>query len=180
MTNGKIHGAAWPKTVFYVIVACAILVGSFVLSRSQLDTSQFKELGYIGVFLATLIGSATLFFPVPNIATVIAGGILFNPIGVTVAAGLGSTLGEIVGYTVGRSGHSAFQETKWHSKVFEWFSRFGGLTIFLLALVPNPLFDLAGVVAGMANYSVLKFVLATFLGKTLRALILSLLGSQLS
>jgi membrane protein YqaA with SNARE-associated domain len=43
--------------------------------------------------------------------------------------------------------------------------RWGGVTIFVLALIPNPLFDIAGAAAGALKYPVWKFMLYGFLGR---------------
>ena len=49
--------------------------------------------------------------------------------------------------------------------------RYGGGTIFLLALVPFIPFDLAGIAAGTLRFSFWKFFLACFAGRLIRALI---------
>jgi len=56
-------------------------------------------------------------------------------------------------------------------------ARRGFLTLFVLSAIPNPLFDLAGVAAGMARYPVLAFLFPCWLGKTLKSLIVALVGS---
>ena len=55
--------------------------------------------------------------------------------------------------------------------------RRGFLTLFVLSAIPNPLFDLAGISAGVLHYPVARFLLACWLGKTIKALALAYLGS---
>jgi uncharacterized membrane protein YdjX (TVP38/TMEM64 family) len=55
--------------------------------------------------------------------------------------------------------------------------RRGFATLLVLAAVPNPLFDVAGMAAGMLRYPVGKFLLACWLGKTLKAIVIAYLGS---
>ncbi len=153
--------------------------GSVALARSGIDFEQFASLGYVGVFLVTALGNATLFLPVPGIAAVFAAGAFLNPVGVALVAGLGSAIGETVGYIIGHGGGELATNAQWYPRIEQWFQRYGGLAIFGLAVIPNPLFDMVGLVAGVAHYPVVKFILATFLGKTLRSLILAWLGGQL-
>ena len=55
----------------------------------------------------------------------------------------------------------------------------GFLTIFLLACIPNPIFDLTGVFAGATKYSFKKYFLAVILGKVIRFIGISYLGNSL-
>jgi uncharacterized membrane protein YdjX (TVP38/TMEM64 family) len=50
------------------------------------------------------------------------------------------------------------------------------LVIFLLALVPNPAFDVGGMIAGALKMPVWQFVLAAWAGKGLRLVIFALGG----
>jgi membrane protein DedA with SNARE-associated domain len=167
-----------PRIVISIAGGVALIAASYIISRYPIDYSQFETYGYIGVFLATLLGSATIFFPMPNIATVFAAGMLFNPVWVAIAGGLGSAIGETIGYLIGLGGSTVEINSKWYSKVESWMQRYSGITIFILALIPNPFFDIAGILAGLMRYNFFKFFIATFSGKTLRSLILSYLGYQ--
>jgi len=51
--------------------------------------------------------------------------------------------------------------------------------LLVLSAIPNPLFDLAGMAAGMLRYPVSKFLLACWIGKTFKALVIAYLGSFL-
>jgi uncharacterized membrane protein YdjX (TVP38/TMEM64 family) len=48
--------------------------------------------------------------------------------------------------------------------------------IFIFAAIPNPIFDLGGIAAGATGMRWWRFVLAAFLGKTVKALIAAWLG----
>jgi uncharacterized membrane protein YdjX (TVP38/TMEM64 family) len=50
------------------------------------------------------------------------------------------------------------------------------LAIFILAFVPNPLFDLAGMAAGALKLPVWKFLLACSIGKILKMLMFAFAG----
>jgi membrane protein DedA with SNARE-associated domain len=55
---------------------------------------------------------------------------------------------------------------------------YGFLTLFILAVIPNPLVDLAGMTAGMMKYPYPKFLLAVWLGKTVKSLIFAWAGAH--
>jgi uncharacterized membrane protein YdjX (TVP38/TMEM64 family) len=46
----------------------------------------------------------------------------------------------------------------------------GDLTLFLLALIPNPVFDMASIVGGLSGFPIWRFFVATWAGKTLKAM----------
>ncbi len=55
--------------------------------------------------------------------------------------------------------------------------RYGALTILVLAIIPNPLFDLAGITAGMLRMPVYKFLFFCWIGKTLKMLAFAYAGA---
>jgi uncharacterized membrane protein YdjX (TVP38/TMEM64 family) len=133
--------------------------------------------GYLGVFLIGLLGNATVILPVPSLAVVFAGGGVLNPLWVGLVAGLGEPLGELTGYLAGYGGSAVIEDRARYEKIKVWMARRGFLTLFILAAIPNPFFDLAGIAAGIAHYPVWKFLLACWLGKTLKALAVAYVGS---
>ena len=46
--------------------------------------------------------------------------------------------------------------------------KFGLFVVFFLAIIPNPFFDLAGLLAGAAHLPKWKFFLTVLLGKTIQ------------
>jgi membrane protein DedA with SNARE-associated domain len=46
--------------------------------------------------------------------------------------------------------------------------RHGMLTIFLLAAIPNPIFDVGGIVAGIIHMPVWRFIASAWAGKAVR------------
>ncbi len=47
----------------------------------------------------------------------------------------------------------------------------GGLTVFVLSLIPNPFFDLAGIAAGVLRYPVSRFLFFCWLGNTIKTVV---------
>ncbi len=56
--------------------------------------------------------------------------------------------------------------------------RRGFVTLFVLSAIPNPVFDMAGIAAGMLRFPVHRFLLACWLGKTLKGVAVAYLGSM--
>ncbi|MCX6772538.1 MAG: VTT domain-containing protein [Candidatus Micrarchaeota archaeon] len=156
-----------------LIFALAITAVALFLSTK---ISAFSEYGYAGVFLISLISSATVLIPVPGFAVVIALAAALDPILLGVAAGLGSGLGELSGYFLGYAGHDAVTATKTFRSHKKQIEKYGAPAIFALAFIPNPLFDVAGIAAGSIKMKWWKFLLATCAGKVLRFILLAYLG----
>jgi membrane protein YqaA with SNARE-associated domain len=161
------------KDLYSLFAAVAIsLVAAFAFSRLDF----LRLLGYPGIFIVSLLSSATIFLPMPGFAIVFAMGAYLNPVLVGLAAGCGSAIGELSGYLAGSAGHGAVERTgiyKHHEKEIR---KGGPLAIFALAFLPNPLFDIAGIVSGAIRMPIWQFLLATAAGKTLRYILLAYAG----
>jgi len=95
---------------------------------------------------------------------------------VALIAGAAEPLGELTGYLAGYGGSAVIEDSERFERVKPWIERRGFLTVFVLSAIPNPLFDLAGIAAGMVRFPVTKFLIACWLGKTLKALVIAYLG----
>ena len=146
-----------------------------VVFREQLVA--LRGLGYVGIFLVGILGNATVIFPVPSLAIVFAGGSVLNPLVVGLVSGVGEPLGELTGYLAGYGGSAVVQDGPRFQRIKLWMERRGFLTLFVLSAIPNPVFDLAGIAAGMVGFPVAKFLLACWLGKSLKAMLVAYLGS---
>ncbi|MEM3030750.1 MAG: VTT domain-containing protein [Candidatus Micrarchaeia archaeon] len=149
----------------------------------QLSQQQLAAWGYLGVFVMMLVSSATVILPVPGLAVVFVLGHYTNPLLLGIAAGLGSGLGELTGYLAGYGAEGLFRKKEGarYRALRDWMFKqnHGALALFFLALIPNPAFDLAGIVAGATRYTWWKFLAAVILGKTIRSIALAWLGSKL-
>jgi len=145
-----------------------------LLFRDRL--AQYEQYGYVGVFVATLLGSASVILPVPGLAIVYLGGSIWNPLFVGLAAGLGDTMGEATGYLAGYAGQGLIEDSKLYTRFERWMHLHGFLTIFILSAVPNPFFDMAGIAAGASRFSAKRFFLATWIGKTIKDVVFALAG----
>ena len=152
-------------------VAVALLALFLLLNADWLW--HLGNYGYLGVFVLSLLSSATIVIPAPGWLIPIVAGSTMNPLLVGLAAGTGQTLGELTGYLAGASGSIIIED----SARYDWLShlvrRYGLILISLLAFIPNPFFDLAGIISGALRIPVLLFLVATWIGKTLRAILLA-------
>jgi uncharacterized membrane protein YdjX (TVP38/TMEM64 family) len=126
-----------------------------------------------------LLGNATVILPAPSLAIVSVVGAVLNPYLVGLIAGAGSALGELTGYLAGYSGRAVVQDEKRYAQVSRWMQRHGLWVIFVLSVIPNPLFDLAGIAAGVLRIPVHHFLLACFAGKTVKTTLFALGGNTL-
>ncbi len=156
-----------------LLLAVGITAAVFAFGR---QLARFATYGYLGVFLITLVGNATIILPVPGLLAVYAGGAVLNPFMVSLVAGVGQSLGELTGYLAGYGGGGVIENRAYYAKVQGWMQRRGFVTIVVLAAIPNPVFDVAGICAGALHMPVSKFLLACWLGKTAKALAVALLG----
>ena len=157
-------------------LALAILISVLIfLNRDKFG--NLESYGYVGIFLISVLGNATIVLPVPVILTVFLGGGIFNPLAVAVVTSLGATIGELTGYMAGISGRGLIENKGKIEKVKNWMSKHGLWTLFVLAVIPNPLFDLAGIVAGATRIPVYKYLIVVWLGKLIKFLVFSFLGA---
>jgi len=165
-----------PKSVRILALLVAVIISVTVfLLRDQLLALQ--NYGYAGIFLISVLGNATIVLPMPVILVTFLGGGLFNPLIVGVISGVGSTIGELTGYLAGFGGTIAIQKQNKFNNITKKMRKHGFLTLFVLSLIPNPFFDLAGIAAGLMHYPLPKFLAATALGKTIRYVVISFLGA---
>ncbi len=157
------------------IVFSLCITATIIVFRNELRS--LSRLGYLGVFLISVLGNATVVLPVPSLAVVFAGGGVLNPLLVGLIAGVGEPLGELTGYAAGFGGSAIVEDRARFAQVEAWMRRRGFITLLVLSAIPNPLFDLAGISAGMLHFPVTRFLLACWLGKTVKALAIAYLGS---
>lgn len=163
------------KLTKYFFIALSVVI-SVVIIYYKDSLANFSEFGYLGIFLVTLLGNATVILPAPAFIVTYVGGSIYNPVLVAVAAGLGATIGELTGFMAGYGGKVLIEENKKYERVRKWMEKSGFLTLLILAAIPNPIFDIAGMIAGATGYPLKKFILATILGKIIKFLVLAFIG----
>jgi membrane protein YqaA with SNARE-associated domain len=159
-----------------IALAAVILMSVFIVLFWD-RIAELETYGYLGIFVISILGSATIVIPAPTILATFVGGGIFNPFLVGIVSAFGATIGELTGYVAGSSGRAIINKEEKLVKVEGWMRKYGLWTIFVLAVIPNPLFDLAGMVSGAGRIPVWKFLLVTLLGKTIKFLVIAFIGA---
>jgi len=159
-----------------IAILLAVGISALVLVFRE-ELAGLAAYGYPGIFLITLLSSATVALPVPGLALVFAAGAGFNPLLIGLAAGAGAGLGEITGYLVGYGGRGTVENRPNYGRIRRWMERYGAWVIFAMAAVPNPVFDIAGITAGIMRIPVWIFLLAASAGNVVKATAVALAGA---
>ena len=193
-TRGKVLMAGLVM-VIVMIPSAALLY--FTWGAEESTQSWFGDLGYAGVFLSNLGGTATLFFPVPGLtaaaqALIVSSASNLSPFWVGVLGGLGMALGEVTAYVAGMAAAMIAREEEIRppsrlqplirkiTRGVNWLmAHYGMPTLFTLSVVPNPLFEVAGWTAGATRYPFWKFMGSVTPGKITRGLLLAYVGEKL-
>lgn len=159
-----------------IVIAISIYVFSI---RDQ--AKELAKYGYPGIFLLSILANATVLLPAPGVLFVFTMGAVFDPLWVAIASGLGAALGELSGYLAGFSGQAVVERTEYYERLRKWMEnnhRLSDLAVMVLAFIPNPLFDLAGIAAGSLKIPVLRFLLFCAIGKLFKMLMFAYAGAS--
>lgn len=164
-------------TIFALVLV--IVMGSVWITLNPQWVLRLGHWGYLGAFLVGLISSATIILPAPGIALLIAMGTALDPLLLGVVAAAGSALGELTGYFAGATGAALVpEERRVHFERIHFLTgKYGAGVIFILASIPFPLFDLVGIIAGMLRMPIPFFLVAVFVGNSLKYTALIWLGA---
>ncbi len=168
MNIRKILGRA-----IYLLIALGVTVAIAIIA-TYIDIEQLRRYGYPGVFLASLLANATIALPVPGVAVTIGAAVaLPNEWWLIALVGaVGEALGESTAYLAGYGGSAIIENRQMYQRLLRWMERHGMATVFAFSVVPNPFVDLAGLTAGASKYPFYKFILACWLGKSVKTLII--------
>jgi len=172
------HSVSRRSCLLRVVAILLVITVTALVGLNEKRMESIAALGYVGALLVMLLSNATLVLPAPGLVFIFALGSTLNPLEVGLFAAIGATLGEITGYAAGYSGLGVLEDTALANRVKLWMTKNGTLTIFFLSTVPNPLFDVAGVLSGAGRVPLRKFLSITFLGKLTQCTAIALAGSM--
>ena len=160
----------------------------------ELIISIMNEFGYLGIFL--LIAIENIFPPIPSEVILLFGGFMttysdLNIVNVVIFSTLGSLLGAIVLYYIGKIlnkerlkkivsgkvGKILRLKTKDIDKADEWFDTKGNKTVFFCRFIPI-VRSLISIPAGMSEMPMGKFLIYTIAGSLIWNAVLTILGSS--
>ena len=165
--------------IIRLIVLLGVIALTVILVINREKIQELQAFGYPGIFLISILANATILVPVPGVVFTSAMGAVFNPFWVSIAAGSGAALGELSGYMAGFSGQAVVENAERYDRVVRWMRKHGDITILFLAFFPNPLFDLAGMLAGVLKMNVWKFLFYCVIGKVLKMMMFAYAGGWL-
>lgn len=159
-----------------VLAICIILV-MIAITIPHISKNVWRDMGYLGIFLLSLIGAGSVIVPIPYTVILLAISPAFEPILLAIAAGIGAGIGEIVGYGIGYTGRIVIGEKRRRQMdaMLRIFERFGLPAIFVFALTPLP-DDLLFIPLGLMRYSLKKAFLVCTAGKFVMSLIIAYAG----
>lgn len=160
-----------------LLFVIALSVGLYLMRH---QVRHLQAYGYPGIFLVQLLSSATVILPVPGIIITAAMGSVFNPLLVALASGSGAALGELSGYLVGFSGQGVAKRTPNYERIEGWMKRYGEIVVLVLAFIPNPFFDIAGMIAGALRMPLWRFLLFCWIGKILKMMMFAYGGAEIA
>jgi membrane protein YqaA with SNARE-associated domain len=174
------------KWGFFIFLILAGIVASVFLGKEIGPFLKgWERYGYLGVFLSALAVNATVILPVPfmSFSFPLAIGLVSqsNLFLVCLTYALGATLGEGIGYILGRGGKIALNnnENTLYHRIEGWLSKHGQWAISILSFQPIFPFDIVGIVAGALKYPFWKFLIFCFLGRIPKYLFLIGAGVEL-
>lgn len=157
--------------------------------------TMMNKFGYLGILL--LIAIENIFPPIPSEVILGFGGFMttytkLNIIGVIIFATLGSVIGAIVLYLIGRIlnkerlskivngkiGKILFLKEEDIEKAYGWFDKRGYATVFFCRFVPI-VRSLISIPAGMSEMKLPKFLVLTTIGSLIWNTVLVVIGSLL-
>jgi len=136
---------------------------------------------YLAVFISSFVASSSVIVPIvpfPSYFPILVGvGLGLNPIIVAIVGGIGSSLGELIGYFAGLGGSAAIEKfEKKIPKFLRWIEKFyshiGFWVVLISAFLPFP-FDIIGVLSGVSKYNFRRFLLALLIGRLLRSILIA-------
>lgn len=168
----------WTLKLLRLLIVVVVLGISAAIFAFRDQFAALAAIGYAGIFLVSLLSSATIILPAPSLALVFAMGSALPPALVGLAAGMGETLGELTGYLAGIGGRAIIEDQRAYAQMEKWMKRGGDVTILLLSIIPNPLFDLAGIAAGTLRFPLWRFLLICLVGKTIKTTFVAWAGAH--
>ncbi len=128
--------------------------------------SLIQSWGYFGVFVVSVVGSASIILPLPSFAVIFFAGVFLNPFLVGIFSAFGSTVGEMFSYGIGLGGNRLVKRyRKKLEKGKKWmYEQNGFLLVLVFSATPLP-DDVVGITCGVLKYDWRKFFLACFIGK---------------
>jgi membrane protein DedA with SNARE-associated domain len=177
----------------YWIGGIGITLGIVIIVAVILHWDEIRGLGnygYLGAFLISVFGGATIIAPIPMTPVVFTLGAVtkpafapnLGPVFIGAAAGIGEAIGGLTIYMTGYGGGAAVlakrhaKLERMYERIMGWMERRGALMLFVMSAVINPFFYPVALTAGALRFGVRRFFLITWAGKTIKGMSVAAAG----
>jgi membrane protein YqaA with SNARE-associated domain len=173
-TGKKSKKWAYILGVFGIIATILMAVAVVIWNEEIRNLQQF---GYVGAFIISVLGGATIIIPVPALAVVFTLGGVMDHVWLV---GISAALGELVGaFTIYMTGHGAGRAIansrhgrvqRAYEKLLGMMERKGPIILFIVASVINPFFYPAALAAGALRLGIWKYTIIVLAGKIIKCM----------
>ncbi|HEV8290238.1 MAG TPA: DedA family protein [Candidatus Norongarragalinales archaeon] len=163
------------------------LLSAFEQTTTLYVTTLMTQYGGLGVLVGMFLESS--FVPIPSEFILAGAGALGIPILIVAVYGtIGSTLGGILGYAIGKYGGRPVVDKigpyllltpEKVSRVEEKTKKYGFWGVLVARLIPFIPFKVFSIASGLVHLDFKSFVIATLIGTFPRALLLAYVGSEI-
>jgi membrane protein YqaA with SNARE-associated domain len=168
--------AKWAYILGIFGIVATILMAVAVVVWNE-EIRELQQFGYLGAFVISILGGATVIIPVPALAVVFTlGAVMEHAWLVGIAAALGELIGALTIYMTGhgagraisKSKHGKIQRT--YEKLLGLMERRGPIVLFIVASVVNPFFYPAALAAGALRFGIWKYTIIVLAGKIIKCM----------
>ncbi|HEY97758.1 MAG TPA: VTT domain-containing protein [Dehalococcoidia bacterium] len=173
--TGK-KSAKWAYILgIFGIIATILMAVAVVIWNEEIR--ELQQFGYVGAFIISVLGGATIIIPVPALAVVFTlGGVMDHVWLVGISAALGELVGALTIYMTGHGAGRAIANSKHgrvqraYEKLLGMMERKGPIILFIVASVINPFFYPAALAAGALRFGIWKYTVIVFAGKIIKCM----------
>jgi membrane protein YqaA with SNARE-associated domain len=153
------------------------MVAAIIIYKEEVQ--GLKNYGYLGAFLISIFGGATVIIPVPMLAVVFALGAAMPDLWHVALMGTAAALGELIGaLTIYMTGHGAGRAISSkpgrmqaaYERMLGLMERRGPLTLFIVASIVNPFFYPAALACGALRFGLRKYIFIVLAGKIIKCM----------
>ena len=168
--------AKWAYILGVLGIVATILMAVAVVVWNE-ELRELQQFGYVGAFVISVLGGATIIIPVPALAVVFTlGGVMEYAWLVGISSALGELVGALTIYMTGHGAGRAISNSK-HGKIQRTYEKLLGLmerrgpiVLFIVASVVNPFFYPAALAAGALRFGILKYTVIVLAGKIIKCM----------
>jgi membrane protein YqaA with SNARE-associated domain len=181
VTGGLVkEGGRSPRWAYILgivgVVLTILMIAAIIYYADELN--RLRHYGYLGAFVISVLGGATIIIPVPMLAVVFAlssvMGSLWNAALLALSAAAGELIGALTIYMTGHgagrvivgSKHGRIQSA--YERMLDLMERRGPIVLFAVASVVNPFFYPAALACGALHFGLKRYVLIVLAGKIIK------------